>query len=147
MDNMWEPIKDNGHGFKRGEICLLSIGDRCGKSKIGQVPQDFSKYEMDNGFKDTYQKTLEAVTKERVNILDECLFSYLAIVQKWDVEKVKLYLKNAKNVKVKGAEFLKRVNMLQGHDLEYWYFKDDLIMVTNKITLEIYQVGDWINGK
>lgn len=111
MDNMWEPIKDNGYDCK-----------------------------------DTYRKVLEAVTKERVNALDECLFSYLAIVQKWDVEKVKLYLKNTKNVKVKGAEFFKRVNR-QGHDLEYWYFKDDLIMVTNKITLEIYQVGDWINGK
>ena len=146
MNSTMKLIRDAGCGFKRGEIYTVQSGVSCGKSRIGQISKELLKYDMDNISKDRYNEALKDVIKERVNILDKCLNSYLSIVQKWDMQRISLYLSSMKNVKVKGAEYLQRGNR-QGSDLEYWYFKDECIMVTNKNTLEIVQIGDWFNGK
>lgn len=146
MNSTMKLIKDAGCGFKRGEICTAHSGVSCGELKIGQAPKELLKYEMDDIFKDRYNEVLKDVVRERERILDVCLDYYLSVVQKWDMLQIKMYLSSMKNVKVKGSEYLQRVNR-QGSDLEYWYFKDECIMVTNKNTLEIVQIGDWFNGK
>ena len=110
MNSTMKLIKDAGCGFKRGEIYTAQSGVSCGELKIGQAPKGFLKYEMDDIFKDRYNEVLKDVVKERVNILDKCLNSYLSIVQKWDMQRIKLYLSSMKNVKVKGSEYLQRVN-------------------------------------
>lgn len=127
IESFWQHLHPESDGIQKGELHLLLSG--AGHSRFS----DFKRFE----------DGLLILKNERFKTLDNYLERYLVTVQKWDVEKIKLYLKNAKNVRVKGAEFLQKVNR-QDSELEHWYYGQECIMVTNKYTLEIVEVGDWI---
>lgn len=137
MNSSWKPINDQKGGLKKGELAFIGSGK-------GRNTFRFSKSELEDSMFTGYEDMFKKVLNTRLQIIEGIMCNYLESVQCWNMSRIKRYLSNTKNVRIKGAEHLKKIRR-QGSNKEHWYFNDECIFVTDKHSWEVLQIGDWYN--